>query len=139
MKPAIIKTRKDYDAFCDELERLMEMNPAPGSAEADDIELLSLLIGHWEKNNVKIPHRGEMDAIEAIEFMLECNGKTRKDLEPLIGDSAMVSRVMSRKRQLSKTMIQNIHENLGVPISLLLSGKTKPDENKSGLKLPLNK
>lgn len=119
---SIIKNRETYDRYHQELVKLMLLDPDPGSPEADDIEHICLLIEHWEKQqNTAIPSDNNLDAIDIITHLLESTGKTRKDLEPLIGDASIVSRVMTRKRQLSKTMIKNLHEKMGIPLSLLMA------------------
>jgi HTH-type transcriptional regulator / antitoxin HigA len=118
---SIIKNRETYEKYHQELVKLMLKDPDPESPEADDIEHICLLIEHWEKQQqAKLPS-DNWDAIDVITHLLESSGKTRKDLEPLIGDAAMVSRVMNRKRQLSKVMIQNLHEKMGVPLPLLMA------------------
>jgi HTH-type transcriptional regulator / antitoxin HigA len=124
---SIIKNRETYEGYHQELVKLMLLDPEPGSPEADDIEHICLLIEHWEKQQtVALTSVDNLDAIDIITHLLESTGKTRKDLEPLIGDAAMVSRIMSRKRQLSKVMIQNLHEKMGIPLSLLMAKKDVP-------------
>ena len=60
------------------------------------------------------------DAVEAIKFRMEQQGLTAKELEPLIGRSNRVYKVLGRKRGLSLTMIRKLHLGLGVPAESLL-------------------
>jgi HTH-type transcriptional regulator/antitoxin HigA len=60
------------------------------------------------------------DPIEAIEFRMEQQGLSRKDLEPLIGTRARVAEVMNRRRSLSIDMIRRLHERLGISAEILI-------------------
>lgn len=62
----------------------------------------------------------EPDAVSAIEFRLEQQGLTRKDLEPFIGSRARVSEVMNRKRPLSLAMIRKLAVGLDIPADALI-------------------
>ena len=48
LKP--IKTKKDYDAALLRSYELMQKSLKPGSAEADELEVLSMLVEAYEKN-----------------------------------------------------------------------------------------
>jgi HTH-type transcriptional regulator / antitoxin HigA len=67
------------------------------------------------------------DPIEAIQFRMEQQGLTRKDLEPLIGSRARVAGVMNRRRSLSIDMIRRLHEQLGISAEVLIR-PTRADE-----------
>ena len=60
------------------------------------------------------------DPIEAIRFRMEQLGMDRKDLEPLIGSRARVSEVLNRRRGLSLKMIRTLHNELKIPIEVLI-------------------
>jgi HTH-type transcriptional regulator / antitoxin HigA len=60
------------------------------------------------------------DPVAAIEFRMEQQGLTRKDLEPLLGSRTRVSEVLNRKRGLSIEMIRRLHEALGIPAEVLI-------------------
>ena len=60
------------------------------------------------------------DPIEAIQFRIEQQGLSCKDLEPLIGTRARVAEVMNRKRNLSIEMIRRLHEQLGISAEVLI-------------------
>ena len=47
----VIRTRVEYDATLAAIEALMDRHPIPGSAEADRLEVLSLLVEDYEKKN----------------------------------------------------------------------------------------
>jgi HTH-type transcriptional regulator / antitoxin HigA len=68
------------------------------------------------------------DPIEAIQFRMEQQGLTRKDLEPLIGSRACVAEVMDRKRNLSIDMIRRLHEALGISAEVLIRPTREGDK-----------
>ena len=56
--------------------------------------------------------------MEAIKYMMEEKGISRKDLEKAIGDKGKVSEVLNNKRELSKRMIRALHDTLGIPYEI---------------------
>jgi HTH-type transcriptional regulator / antitoxin HigA len=113
----IIKTDGEYKAALNELEKLIDAEPAKGTAESDRIELLSLLISDYEKTKIKkeIP-----DPIEAIKFRMEQQNLTPRSLIPFIGSRSKVSEILSKKRPLTLQMIRALHDGLGIPANALL-------------------
>ena len=109
---------QDYERACERASDLMDAEPdTPELAELD--ALATLIEAYEEKLHRPIPP----DPIEAIMFRLEQLGMTKKDLEPLIGSRARVSEVLNRKRYLSLTMIENLHEHLKIPAEVLIRQK----------------
>jgi HTH-type transcriptional regulator/antitoxin HigA len=46
-----IKNEQEYDMALREVDRLIELNPALGSKESDNLEVLLLLIEKYEEEN----------------------------------------------------------------------------------------
>lgn len=113
----IIRTRKDHLAALAEMKRLMIANPAPGSPDAEKIELLALVVESYEKKHFPLP---KPDPVDAILFRMEQQGLERSDLVPLLGSRSKVSEVLARKRTLSIAMIRALHQRLGIPAEVLL-------------------
>lgn len=88
-----------------------------GTPEADELDVLSILIERYEDEHYPI---GPSDPIEAIKFRMEQQGLTPRDLEPYIGSSGRVSEVLNRKRQLSLRMIRRLHDGLNIPYESLM-------------------
>jgi HTH-type transcriptional regulator/antitoxin HigA len=110
-----IKTEKDYEKALDEISKLLD---APvNSKEAEQLELLSILVEAYENEHYKIE---APDPIAAIEFQMEQQGLTRKDLEQYIGSRARVSEVLNYKRPLSLNMIRRLNTGLGIPAEILI-------------------
>lgn len=65
------------------------------------------------------------DPVAAIQFRMEQQGLTRKDLEPMIGSCARVSEVLNRKRSLTLAMVRRIKSDLAISADALIgSAKT---------------
>jgi HTH-type transcriptional regulator/antitoxin HigA len=124
MKPKIIKTETDYEEALAYLETLMDAEP--GTPQEEELELFAHLIENYERVHFPI---GLPDPIEAIQFRMEQQGLTRKDLEPYIGSQSKVSEVLNRKRPLSLAMIRALHKGLDIPAEVLLQeeGRTLTD------------
>lgn len=115
MKFKLIQTESEYDDALALAESLMDA--APGTAEADDLEVLSVLIEKYEQEHYPIEYP---DPVSAIKFRMQQQGLTQKDLEPYIGSQPKVSAVLNGKRELSKEMIRKLHAGLGIPYEVLL-------------------
>ncbi|NRB55411.1 MAG: helix-turn-helix domain-containing protein [Salinicola sp.] len=107
----------DLQAAFARLEDLWDA--ADGTPEADEIEVLSILIEKYENEHYPI---GPSHPIEAIKFHMEQQGLTQRDLEPYIGPSGRVSEVLNGKRQLSLRMVKRLHEGLRIPYESLMGG-----------------
>jgi HTH-type transcriptional regulator / antitoxin HigA len=110
-----IRTEADYRAPLAEIERLID---APeGSAEAERLELISVLVADYEDryHEIEAP-----DPISFLQFVMESRGLTRKDLEPFIGSRARVAEVLNRKRVLSMEMVRRLTSGLDLPAHVLI-------------------
>ncbi len=117
MKPKIIRTGVAYEAALQRIDTLMDGDPAPASAKGEELELLSLLVEHYEDGHypMDLP-----SPVEAIRFRMEQQGLKNKDLVPYIGSPSKVSEVLSGQRTLSLAMIRNLAKGLGIPAEILI-------------------
>ncbi len=60
------------------------------------------------------------DPVDAILFVMDERGLSRRDLEEYLGSRSRVSEVLARKRGLSIRMIRALHEGLGIPLEVLV-------------------
>ena len=120
LKP--IRTKADYKSAMAEVERLW--GAKSGTAKGDRLDVLVTLIETYEARHFPTD---PPDPIEAIQFRMEQQGLSRKDLEPMIGSRARVAEVMNRKRSLSIDMIRRLHEQLGISAEVLIR-PTRADE-----------
>lgn len=111
----LIKTRQEYRSALLRVEKLMDARP--GSAEGDELELLSALIEIYEEQHAPIL---PPDPIEAIRFRMEQENLRPQDLVPFLGSRSRVSEVLNGKRSLTLSMIRQLHRGLGIPTDVLL-------------------
>ena len=111
----VIKTEKEYQAALSRLEEIFDSKK--GSKNADELELLSLLIEKYEDeiSPIDLP-----DPIEAIKFRMDQLGYKQKDLAEAIGLKSRVSEILNKKRKLTIDMIRKLHDTLGIPTEVLI-------------------
>ncbi len=115
LKP--IRTRREHQAILREIEALW--NAREGTAEADRLEVLVLLVEAYEQKHFPV------EAPNPIDFLLhvmEARGLTRKDLERYIGSRARVAEVLNRVRPLTLEMIRRLAVGLKLPADVLIRG-----------------
>jgi HTH-type transcriptional regulator / antitoxin HigA len=88
-----------------------------GTPKGDRLDVLATLIDAYEAQHYPMD---PPDPIEAIQFRMEQQSLSRKDIEPLIGSRARVAEVMNRKRSLSIDMIRRLHDVLGISAEVLI-------------------
>lgn len=113
----VIKNEIEHQQALEALLALMDNNPAEGSDEADQLDVLSLLIEHYEEEAFPVALPGP---VEAIRFRMEQQGLSQKDMVPYFGSAARVSEVLNGKRQLSVNMMRKLNKELGIPAEVLL-------------------
>ncbi len=110
-----IRGEADYERA---LRRVEELWDSPeGSAESDELEILTTLIEAYERDHYPIDLP---DPIEAIKFRLEQKGKDSRALIGVIGQRTRVYEVMRGKRPLSLNMIRNLHEKFDIAAEVLI-------------------
>jgi HTH-type transcriptional regulator/antitoxin HigA len=115
-----IRTEADHDSA---VARIAELIGAkPDTAEGEELDILATLVDAYEAKHHVID---APDPIAAIQFRMEQQGLTRKNLEPLIGSRARVSEVMTRRRPLTLAMIRRVRDELGISADLLVGHPEK--------------
>jgi HTH-type transcriptional regulator/antitoxin HigA len=110
-----IRNEGDHAAAVARIAELMGTEPDTPAGE--ELDILATLVDAYEAKHHVID---APDPIAAIEFRMEQQGLTRKDLEPIIGSRARVSEVMTRKRSLTVAMIRRVRSELGISADLLI-------------------
>lgn len=105
LKYTIIKNKKQYNAYCDKLEELVLRED--GTAE-DEIELLTLLIEKWDKENGTL---SEKDPIEILNALMKDHGLKAKDLVEIVGLSkGTISKILNYHAGLSRQTIRKLSD-----------------------------
>ena len=79
--------------------------------------MLTVLVDDYEAKHHPI---SPPEPIAAIEFVLEQQGLSRKDLEDVIGSSGRISEVMNKQRPLTLAMIRKLVEKFDLPADVLI-------------------
>jgi HTH-type transcriptional regulator / antitoxin HigA len=127
MQFKVIRTEDQYLSYLSEVRALISAAPATGSAEADTLELLTVLIESYEN---KIYPVEAPDPIDAILFRMQEQGFKQADLIPYFGTRSRVSEVLGRKRPLTVQMIRALSVGLGMSADTLI-GNNYPLTSKS--------
>ena len=112
-----LKSEADYLAALAEIEELLGV-AEPDSPAGDKLELLITLVETYE--NQHYPLGESSDPVSLIEFVMEQQGLSRKDLEAYIGPRQRVWDILERRRPLSLAMIRRLEKGLYIPAHLLI-------------------
>lgn len=115
LKP--IRSEAEYENALRAVSPYFDDEPELGTPEADQFEMLLILIEAYEAKHHAI---APPDPIEAIKFRMEQAGLTPKDLEPMIGRSNRVYEILAGRRPLTLAMIRKLHTGLGIPAESLI-------------------
>ena len=109
-----VRTDEEHGAALREIEGLMRAEA--GTESGDRLDLLVTLVQLYEAKwwPVESP-----DPIEAIRFMMEQKGLSRRDLEPAIGARNRVAEILNRKRPLTRPMIRRLSTLWELPADVL--------------------
>jgi HTH-type transcriptional regulator/antitoxin HigA len=125
-KVRVLKTDPDLELAMDRMSVLMDLDLHPESDEQAEFDLLKLVISDYEAKHVAQP---AITPLQAIEFRMEQQHLTRKDLELYLGSQSKVSEVLSGKRPLSIQMIRRLHQGLGIPAKALIGAAGNAEED----------
>ena len=113
----IIKSKEDYIQSCAQRDELLQGEAISNSQDREQLELLSLLIAKYEREQkiIELPN-----PIDAIEFRMAQMELSQKDLIPYIGSAEDVSMILERKKELTLPMVRKLHAALAIPLEILV-------------------
>ncbi len=124
MQIRAIRSEEDYDAALARITELMDALSGPEGQIEDidapfrvELDMLTDLVELYEERRHPI---GFPDLISAIEFRMDQDSLTQRDLVPFIGSRAKVSEVLSGKRAITMSMARALHRHLKIPADVLL-------------------
>ncbi|HEY3370947.1 MAG TPA: helix-turn-helix domain-containing protein [Prolixibacteraceae bacterium] len=105
LKFTIIKSREQYDNYCNILEELVTQDT---NNVQDEIDLLTLLIEKWDNEHTTI---NDADPIEILKSLMAERDLKSKDLVNLLGLSkGTISKILNYNKGLSKETIRNLSD-----------------------------
>lgn len=117
--PRPIHTEEQLEEYTRVLLEL-DSKESPTLDEEDAIELLTLLIEHYEDEHYPLP---EASPVEVLRFLLQQNGLSQRDITPELGSETTVSLVLSGKRKLTREHITRLSERFHVSPAVFLPSK----------------
>lgn len=117
--PRVIHTDEELEAYTKALFALTSKEH-PTRAQADAIELLSLLIDRYERQRFPIP---SADPVTVLRFLMEHNGLAQRDIvDDFGGSKSLVSMVISGQRRMSIDHIKSLSARFHVSPSVFMKG-----------------
>lgn len=114
LKP--IKTEQQYEESLERIYSLMRKDIRPNSKDADELEILSILVKNYEK---EVYPMEKPNPIEAIKFRLDQMGVPETYLSKIIGSSRK-SEILSGSRKLNLSQIRKISRDLHISADILV-------------------
>lgn len=106
IKYALIKSKDQYDSYCDQLEALLSRHNV--EQFQDEIELLTLLINKYDEDHNAFQ---ETDPISMLRSFMKDHHLKARDLSSILGISkGYVSDILNYKKGLSKEVIRKLAE-----------------------------
>lgn len=106
LKYKVIKTREQYNKYCDILHDLVF---AENDESEDEVELLTFLIEKYDKETSAL---SEVDPIRLLRSLMEDHELKSKDLAEILGVSkGLVSDILNYKKGLSKEVIRKLADH----------------------------
>ncbi len=103
LKYSIIKTKEQYNEYCEILEKLVCLE---NQNMQNEIELLTLLIEKWDNEHNSLM---DLDPIELLKSLMAENNLKSKDLVEILGLSkGTVSKILNYHKGLSKETIRKL-------------------------------
>lgn len=119
----LIRTEADYQNALARIDELMAAKK--GTAEGDELDVLATLVEKYEEARFRIE---APTPIAAIQFRMEQQDISARELEPYLGPRGRVSEILSGKRPLTIDMIRNLNRHLGIPVESLIAEEADPME-----------
>ena len=111
LKYKIIKNKKQYAEYCNQLEELVNTRNKT-KATKDEAELLTVLIEKWDNEHNSFQ---EADPVEVLKIMMEEQQIKPVALAEYLGVSkGLISDVLNYKKGMSKHMIRKLAERFKV-------------------------
>jgi HTH-type transcriptional regulator/antitoxin HigA len=105
LKYTVIKTEKQYNNYCNQLEVLGDMEDKSTSTD-DEIELLTMLIEKWDEKHNTFE---DADPVEVLNYLMEENGLKSKELAEILGvGKSLISEILNYKKGFSKDIIRGL-------------------------------
>jgi HTH-type transcriptional regulator/antitoxin HigA len=117
MKFKVIKNKKQYNEYLAIADALLAKKIKKNSAQGEELELLLVLIKHYEDQHFPIEHP---DPIEIIKLKMLEKGIRNKDLIGKIGSKGYISSILNKRKPLTLETAKIFKQELKIPSDVFL-------------------
>jgi HTH-type transcriptional regulator/antitoxin HigA len=117
MKFKVIKNKKQYNEYLAIADALLAKKIKKNSAQGEELELLLVLIKHYEDQHFPIEHP---DPIEIIKLKMLEKGIRNKDLIGKIGSKGYISSILNKRKPLTLETAKIFKQELEIPSDVFL-------------------
>jgi HTH-type transcriptional regulator/antitoxin HigA len=118
MKIKPICNNKEYETYLNWVDKMFDKKIKTDSEEGQKLQVILMLIRHYEDQHFAIP---VPDPIDAIKLKMQEKNLKNKDLEGIIGSKGYVSALLNKKKPLTIQTARTFHKKLGVSGDVLLA------------------
>lgn len=112
----VIKSKNQYNAYCDRLMELMNLNRKT-RVELDTIALLTLLIGRWDEEQLPL---SDANPVEFLQSLMKRNNINASELAAGLGVSkSLFSDIFHYRKRFSREVIRKLASRFNVSQDLL--------------------
>jgi HTH-type transcriptional regulator/antitoxin HigA len=108
--PMPITSERQHEQYLSVLNKLASKDN-PTAEEEKYARVLMTLIEAYEEEHDSIP---DASPVEVLRALMDANNLRQKDLAPIFGSESIVSEVLHKKRDLSKTHIEKLSKRFSV-------------------------
>ena len=117
MNIKVIKNKSQYKQYLLKVDELINKRVKKNTPQGDQLELLLLLIKHYENEHYAIDHP---DIIEIIKLKMIEKGIRNKDLIGKIGSKGYISSILNKRKPLTFEIAKIFKKELDISADLLL-------------------
>ena len=116
--PHVIHNDKELELYSNALFQLTAIEN-PSRAEAEAIELLTLLVERYEQAHYAIP---AADAVSVVRFLIDRQDLAQRDLVPQFGSESAVSMFLAGHRKLTLEQVRKLSSRFKLPADVFIRG-----------------
>lgn len=116
--PHVIHNDKELELYTNALFQLTAIEN-PSRAEAEAIELLTLLVERYEQAHYAIP---AADAVSVVRFLIDRQDLAQRDLVPEFGSESAVSMFLAGHRKLTLEQVRKLSSRFKLPADVFIRG-----------------
>lgn len=117
MKFKVIKNKKQYNEYMAIADSLLSKKVKKNSPLGEELELLLVLIKHYEDQHFPIEYP---DPIELIKLKMLEKGIRNKDLVGKIGSKGYISSILNKRKPLTLETAKIFKQELEIPSDIFL-------------------